>query len=163
MLIPKAQQRVPPTKAETVSHNTSTPSPSGQPSLGELVARISENVSGLVRGEIDLAKAKAKVMGAQFGMGAGLLAAAGVLALYALGFLLHAIVRGLSNLVPTGAALLIVSVVLFIITAVLALIGVKRLKAGQRSIPDPQAGLKRSAETLKTSFSTGLQKGQHRD
>ena len=39
-----------------------------QPSLGELVARISENITGLVKGEIDLAKAKGKRMAIKLGL-----------------------------------------------------------------------------------------------
>ena len=56
-----------------------------QPSLGELIARISENISALVRGEIDLAKAKGQRMAKEMGLGAGLLGAAGVLALFIFG------------------------------------------------------------------------------
>ena len=145
-----------------MSYQHTTP-PNAQPSLGELVARISENLSSLVRGEIDLAKAKARLMGTQMGLGAGLLAGAGVLSLYGLGFLLDAAARGLGELLPLWAGKLIVALVLFLIAAVLALVGVKHLKRGQQAAPAPQEGLKQSAATLKSSLITGFRKAQNHD
>ena len=71
-----------------------------QPTLGELVARISENITGLIKGEIDLAKAKGKRMAVKLGLGVGLLGAAGVLALYAFAMLLHAAARGIGEALP---------------------------------------------------------------
>ena len=46
---------------------TGTGSRTAQPTLGELVARISENITGLIKGEIDLAKAKGKRMAVKLG------------------------------------------------------------------------------------------------
>ena len=50
----------PPTPSQATSSASTTPprraAGSAQPTLGELIARISENISALVRGEIDLAK-----------------------------------------------------------------------------------------------------------
>lgn len=145
-----------------MSHQNTTP-PNAQPSLGELVARISENVSSLVRGEIDLAKAKARLMGTQMGLGAGLLAGAGVLSLYGLGFLLDAAARGLGEVMPLWAGKLVVALVLFLVAAVLALVGAKKLKQVKHSVPAPQEGLKQSAETLKSSLITGFQKAQNHE
>ena len=116
------------------------PREASQPTLGELVARISENVSGLIKGEIDLAKAKGKRMAIKMGTGIGLLAAAGVLALY--------------------AGYLIVAVVILIIVAFLALVGVKKLQAGAQDVPAPQDGLKEDLETAKTAVQAGLRKGE---
>ena len=79
-----------------------------QPTIGELIARISENVSGLIQGEIDLAKAKGKRMVTNLGVGAVLLAAAGVLALFAFGILLGGLVRLLALALPLWASYIIV-------------------------------------------------------
>ncbi len=59
---------------------TETPQGSNrtQPSLGALMSRVSENISTLIRTEIALNKAKAAETGKRFGLGAGLLGAAGV-------------------------------------------------------------------------------------
>ena len=63
--MPNNQPPPPPSQA-TSSASTTPPrraAGSAQPTLGELIARISENISALVRGEIDLAKAKGQRMG----------------------------------------------------------------------------------------------------
>lgn len=133
---------------------------SSHPSLGELIARISESISALVRGEIDLAKAKGMRMAKTMGMGAGLLGAAGVLALYAFGLLLGAIVQAMSQALPLWASLLIVSIVLFIIAAVLAYLGKNKLDAAKTDVPDPRAGLTQSVEAFKGAVSTGLERGE---
>ncbi|WP_159813388.1 phage holin family protein [Actinomyces sp. zg328] len=130
-----------------------------QPTIGELIARISENISGLIQGEIDLAKAKGKRMVTNLGLGAALLGAAGVLALFAFGILLGGIVRLLALALPLWASYLIVALVLFIIVAILALLGVKRLKKGRSDVPAPQEGLRSSAETVKSAVASGLRKG----
>ncbi|SPT53519.1 Protein of uncharacterised function (DUF1469) [Actinomyces bovis] len=150
-----------PKKAEIVSRNTTPPSP--QPTLGELVARISENISGLIHGEFDLAKAKAKNMGLQMGLGTGLLVGAAAVALYGLGFLFDAAARGIGVFLPLWAGKLIVAVVLLLIAAILGLIGAKKLKEGKASMPAPQEGLKTSAKTLKSSIVSGFQKAQNHD
>lgn len=135
-------------------------SSSNQPSLGELIARISENISALVRGEIDLAKAKGMRMAKTMGIGAGLLGAAGVLALYGFGLLLGSIVQAMSQVMPLWAGLLIVSIVLFLIAAVLAYLGKKKLDAARTDVPDPKAGLRQSVEAFKGAVDTGLERGE---
>ena len=50
----------------------------GQPTIGELVSRISENISDLLKGEIELTKAKALRVANTAGVGAALLVAAAV-------------------------------------------------------------------------------------
>lgn len=137
-------------------------SSSAQPSLGELIVRISESISALVRGEIDLAKAKGARMAKTMGVGAGLLGAAGVLALYAFGLLLGSIVQAMGQAMPLWASLLIVSIVLFAIAAVLALLGRRRLHAAKTDVPDPKAGLTHSVEAFKGAVSTGLERGSAR-
>lgn len=136
------------------------PREASQPTLGELVARISENVSGLIKGEIDLAKAKGKRMAIKMGTGIGLLAAAGVLALYALSLLLDAAAHAIAVALPLWAGYLIVAVVILIIVAFLALVGVKKLQAGAQDVPAPQDGLKEDLETAKTAVQAGLRKGE---
>ena len=104
--MPNNQPPPPPSQA-TPSASTTPPrraAGSAQPTLGELIARISENISALVRGEIDLAKAKGQRMAKEMGLGAGLLAAAGVLALFIFGLLLGALTTGLSHVMPLWAA-----------------------------------------------------------
>ena len=131
--MPNNQPPPPPSQA-TPSASTTPPrraAGSAQPTLGELIARISENISALVRGEIDLAKAKGQRMAKEMGLGAGLLAAAGVLALFIFGLVLGAMTSGLSNIMPLWAAFLVVALLLTLIAVPMALIGIKRLKAAK--------------------------------
>ncbi|WP_167149555.1 phage holin family protein [Actinomyces sp. ZJ308] len=130
-----------------------------QPTLGELIARISENISALVRGEIDLAKAKGQRMAKEMGLGAGLLGAAGVLALFIFGLLLGSLTSGLSNVMPLWAAFLVVALILTVIAVPLALVGVKRLQAAKESAPTPQEGLMESVNTVKGAVASGLERG----
>lgn len=133
--------------------------PGSQPSLGELVARISENVTGLVKGEIELAKAKGKRMAIALGLGAGLLAAAAVLALYAFGMILSALAWAIAEVLSPWAGHLIVAVLLLVVVAVLALLGLNRLKAAQKDVPAPQEGLKADVAVATAALQEGLEKG----
>jgi hypothetical protein len=60
-------------------------------SLGDVVTEVTEKASLLVREEIELAKAEVTAKVTKLGKGAGALAAAGVLAVFALIFFLHAL------------------------------------------------------------------------
>ena len=119
-------------------------------SIGKLVSDLSEQATRLVRAEIGLAKAEVTTKAKQAGMGAGLLAGAGVLALYAFAGLLTAAIIGLAHAVPAWLAALIVSVVLLIVVAVLALVGVKRLKKGVPPVPErAMENLQEDVDTVK--------------
>ena len=76
-------------------------------------------------------------------------AAAGVLALYALGILLLAAVWGLYVWLPLWASALIVGVVLLIVVAILALVGKKQLDASKQFEVDPKTGLKMDVDAAK--------------
>jgi hypothetical protein len=123
--------------------------------IGQLVSDASADLSAIVRGEIELAKTEISTSVSRAGKGGGMLAVAGVLALYMLGLLLLAAAWGLEAAgLPLWAGLLIVSGVLLLVIAVLALVGIKQLKKVQpkpvRAIEDAQA----TANTLKASFAS---------
>ena len=80
-----------------------TPRPGGEPSLGQLVGRMTETMSTLVRDEIQLAQAQLAEKGKAVGAGAALLAVAGVFGLFGLGWLLHALYLAL-DLAPRWSA-----------------------------------------------------------
>ncbi|GEA84288.1 MAG: phage holin family protein [Cellulomonas sp.] len=110
-----------------------------QRSLGQLVSDLSEQTSRLVRAEIALAKTeiaeRAKILGA----GAGMLVAAGVLALYLLAAVLTTLVIVLDLWLPLWLAALIVTVLLLLVVLILGLLGVKALQ--KASPPAPQAAI----------------------
>lgn len=66
--------------------------------LGQLVSDATTDLQNIVKGEIDLAKVEIKADAQKAGKGGGMLAAAGVLALFMLGFLLTSLAYGLSNI-----------------------------------------------------------------
>jgi uncharacterized membrane protein YqjE len=104
-------------------------SPDPQPSVGELVRRASENVSTLVRAEIELAKAELSTTVKRAGVGGGMLAAAGVILLFSVPFLFVVIAEVLVAIgLPRWLSYLIVWVLFLLIAGVLALIGRSQLK-----------------------------------
>lgn len=109
-----------------------------EPSLGELVATASENVSTIVRGEIALAKLELKSSVKNAGAGAGFFAAAAVLLAFSLTFGLIALAEGIVALgLWRWLAYLIVFGFLLVLIAGCVLLGirkVKRVKAPQRTI-----------------------------
>jgi hypothetical protein len=111
-------------------------------STAELVGRITENLSSLFRKEIELAKAETKAEAVKAGMGAGMLAAAGVLSLIILGLVSLAGAQWLSNEMDLEWAYLTVAGIWLVIAVILALVGRSRLRTLN---PVPE----RTAETLR--------------
>ena len=125
-------------------------SPDDPRSLGKLVSDLSEQASRLVRAEIDLAKAEVTTKAKQLGLGAGLLAAAALIGLYTLAALIATAIIGLSNALAPWLAALVVSLVLLLITAVLALVGVSRVRKGVPPTPERAIeGIKEDVDTVK--------------
>lgn len=120
-----------------------------QPTVGLLFANASEHVSTLVRDEIALTKVQAVEKGKRLGVGAGFLAAAGILALYGLGFVLLCAMFALALVLPLWAAAGIVGVVLLVVAVILALMGKKKLDAAKEISPQPQVGLKKDVDAVK--------------
>ena len=99
-----------------------------RPSLGTLVADIASELSHLVRGEIDLAKAEIKESVKAGAAGGAMLAVAGVLMAMVWLLMTRAAVYGLAEVLPVWASFLIVGGVYLLIAAVVALLGVRSLK-----------------------------------
>ena len=115
------------------------PTPAGateQNGLGATAKEVAEHASSLVRLELELATLELKKKVANLGLGAGLALAAVILSLYGLGFLFATIVAGLATAMSTWLAILIVTLGLFVITAVLGLVGVNRIKKGTPPVPE---------------------------
>ena len=140
----------------------SAASRSDQLSIGELINRISENISALVKSEIELLRAKALRTARTAGVGAALLTAAGIAALFGLGFLLGAIVDAIALALPVWAAKIIVAVVLFAVAVAVALPGKRRLEAAKADAPDPKARLKDDVDAVREAVASGLEKGGQR-
>ena len=110
-------------------------------SLGNLVAGVTEDMSTLIRGEIELAKTELRDSAHVASKGAGLLAGAAAVASMAGLFLLLTFAWILVQLgLPNWAAFGIVTLVLTIIAVILGLLGRKQLQEVK--------GLARSNESL---------------
>lgn len=134
----------------TSSVPASSPPPASEASVGELVSRVSEQTSRLLRDELRLAQAELTQKGKRAGIGAGLFGGAGVFAFYGLGALVACAILGLANAVSGWLAALIVAVVLFAIAGIAALIGKKEVSQATPVMPkEAVAGVKRDIETLK--------------
>ncbi|MGC0249100.1 phage holin family protein [Pseudactinotalea sp. Z1748] len=128
------------------SHNTRVPS-GETPSVGALLAKVTENISALVRDEIELVQTQLTEKGKAMGLGIGLFVGAGVFGLFMLGWLLTAGMFGLATVMPYWAASLIVAGVLLVVVVILALLG----KSALSKAPSPHTGenIKKDVEAVK--------------
>ena len=106
------------------------------PTTGELVSQLSEQTTRLVRDEVALAKVELTEKAKHVGVGAGLFSGAGLVALYGVGALVATLILGLAQVVPAWLAALIVTVVLFAVAGVVALVGKKQVAAGTPAAPE---------------------------
>jgi hypothetical protein len=104
-------------------------------SIGELTARMSEQVSRLVRDELALAQLEAKHKAKALGLGVGMFGASGVVAFFGAGCGVAAAVLGLANVLRPWLAAVIVAAALFVVAGVLALAGRAGVKRGGAPIP----------------------------
>src|SRR5690606_25192477 len=104
--------------------------------IGQLVADASNDLSSIVRNEIELAKIELGRDAKNAGKGAGLFIGAAVFGAYGSGVLLLALAWGIAALgLPVWAGLLIVAVLLFVGAGLLALIG-KRSVSKVKGVPE---------------------------
>ena len=104
--------------------------------VGELVKQLSEQMSTLVRSELQLAQLELQEKGKRAGIGAGLFGGAGAIALYGLGVLIAAAVLVLATAVEAWLAALIVGVVLLAIAGVAGLMGKKQVDQAVPPAPE---------------------------
>jgi uncharacterized membrane protein YqjE len=108
-------------------------------STAELVQRASEQITRLVRDEIALAKAELAEKGKHAGIGIGLFGGGGVLAMYGVGALIATLIVVFDLFLPLWLAALIVTVVLFAVAGVLALLG--KNQVSKAVPPEPSAAV----------------------
>jgi uncharacterized membrane protein YqjE len=109
--------------------------------IGAVVSSIVDGVRTLVRQQVELAKIEAGEAVAVRAMGAGMMGAAAVVGLFALGFAAASGSAALDLVMPTWTAHLIVAAVFGVIAAALVLVGRRAI----RTAPRPE----RTQETLK--------------
>ncbi len=92
------------------------------------MTRLSEQTSRLVRDEMRLVQTELTAKAKQGGTSAGLLGAGGILAWFGFGALIATAILGLALVLPAWAAGLIVTAILFIASAIAALLGKKKME-----------------------------------
>jgi uncharacterized membrane protein YqjE len=131
------------------------PATTSDSSTGELVSRLSQEVSELVRNELRLAQVEVSGKAKKAGIGAGLFGAAGIIALYAGGVLIATAILALALVMDAWLAALIVGVVLLAGAGVAALLGKKQVEQAVPPVPTETVdSVKRDVEAVK--------KGAHR-
>src|SRR5918998_1904944 len=107
------------------SGNGTQPPDNAEKNLGEIVTEVTSKAQLLVREEIELAKAEVTAKVSKLAKGAGFFVGAGVLGLFALIWFFHFLAIGIADWagLKTWVGYLIVTLVLFVIVGVLALLG----------------------------------------
>jgi uncharacterized membrane protein YqjE len=122
-------------------------------SLGQIVGDISQDLSVLVRQEMDLAKTEFRQEATTAGKGIGMLACAAVTGLLMLIFVSWTVIWLLDNVMPVELAALIVGVVWAVATGVLASMGRKKLQDANPQLPQTQQSLKEDAAWVRAQKS----------
>ncbi|MFC8600695.1 phage holin family protein, partial [Isoptericola sp. NPDC057191] len=125
-----------------------TPPAEQPPSMGRLVEQLSEQATRLVRAEVALAKAEMAEKAKRSGIGLGLIAAALVIVLYAVGVLIWAGITGLATAWPLWLSALVVGVAMLIVAGIAVAIAVGQLKKAARR-PETIDRVKEDVETVK--------------
>ncbi len=111
-------------------------------SVAELVGEVTQDLSTLMRQELELAKAEVKQEAVKTGKAAGMLGGAGIAGYMTLLFASIALWWGLANVMDQGWAALIV-------TGIWALTGAVLFLVGRRRLQQVQLTPERTAETVK--------------
>lgn len=133
----------------------------GQPpladqSMAELMRRLSDQSTLLVRQEVDLAKAELAEKGKQAGIGAGMFGGAAMFGLYAVGALTATLILALSLVFAGWLAALIVTVLYAAIAGLLALVGKSKVNKGVPPVPEHAVeGVKQDVQVAKLRAKEG--------
>jgi uncharacterized membrane protein YqjE len=129
---------------------TQTPVAGADPTLGALVNDLTTQVPELIRSEIRLAQAELTEKGKRAGLGIGMFGGAGIVALYGVGALIATLILLLALAMDAWLAALIVTVVLFAVAGVLALLGKKQVDQATPLAPEMAVeGVKEDIATVK--------------
>lgn len=125
-----------------------------QPTLGELIASLSLQLTTLVKGEVELAKAQVAEKGKSMGLGIGLFVGAGLFGFFAFAVLIATAILGIATALPAWLSALIVGVALLLLAGLLAFVGKKALDKAKEVKPEPVANLKQDIEIVKDGFTS---------
>jgi membrane protein len=118
----------------------SHPAAATEQSTAQLVTQLSEQVSRLVRDELQLTRVEMTRKGKQAGAGAGLLGGSGVVALYGLACLVACVIIAISGAIAAWLAALIVGAALLAVAGIAAMVGRSRLRRATPPVPQQAVG-----------------------
>jgi protein-S-isoprenylcysteine O-methyltransferase Ste14 len=118
--------------------NGTPPPGSAEKKLGEIVNDVSSKATLLVKEEIELAKAEVTQKVKRLGVGAGLIAVAGVFMFFFLIFFLHMLALGFANWFSLAdwVGYAIVCILLLVFAGILALVARRMFKKGSSPMPE---------------------------
>jgi len=127
-----------------------------QEPIGELLKRLSQETTQLVRQELELAQAELAEKGKKAGLGAGMFGAAGVTGLLSLGALTACLVLALNHAVADWLAALIVALVWGALAGILALRGRDKVQEAAPPVPEQTVEtVKEDVQWAKTQTRSG--------
>ena len=130
-------------------------------SLGDVVTEVTEKASFLVREEIELAKAEISAKVTKLGKGAGAMAAAGVLLVFALIFFFHGVAWLFNDAFDWGTiwqGYFATFGVILLVGAIAAFLGIRWLKGG--SPPTPDLAIEEAKRTREMLDQQSIQRDQ---
>jgi hypothetical protein len=131
-------------------------------SLGDVVTEVTEKASFLVREEIELAKTEITEKVTKLGKGAGALAAAGVLAVFALIFFFHALAWFFNDAFNWGGTVwqgyLATFFLIILVGGIIGFLGYRWLKGG--SPPTPELAIEEAKRTREMLDQQKVQRDQ---
>lgn len=101
-----------------------------------LVRQLSEQMTTLVRDEMELARQEVRRKGRRFGAGAGALGTAGLLALTGAGTLLATVILAIDLALPAWLSTLIIGVALLGLAGIAAMAGRAEVRRGGSPLPE---------------------------
>lgn len=132
-----------------------TPARQEERSLGELLSEVTNELSTLFRKELELAKTEIKEQVSEASKAGAMFAGTAVAAYLALLLLSMAAAFGLAEVMPTGAAFLIVGVVHAIVAAVLFSVARKRISNVSPVPAQTMQTVKADVQTARSSIQAG--------
>jgi len=106
------------------------------PGVGTAAKQVAEHASTLARLELELAGLELKSKVGALGAGAGLGIGAAIVVLYGIGFLFATAAVALAIVLDLWLAMLLVTLGLFVVAGILALIAVRLIKRGTPPVPE---------------------------
>ena len=106
------------------------------PGVGTSAKQVAEHASTLAKLELELAGLELKKKAGAFGAGVGLGIGAAIVGVYAVGFLFATAAVALATFLDLWLAVLLVTVGLFALAAILALLALARIKRATPPVPE---------------------------